>query len=65
MTFYDKINGFLNKTGKSYSVQSLSRVLHLKEDTASKYLRQMYRAGEVDRTWTKNKNASCWRYSAR
>jgi predicted transcriptional regulator len=61
---YNKINQFMQKTGKSFSTQTLSKRLNLNEDTTGKYLRRLFFAGELSRTWTKSKNKSCYRYQA-
>jgi response regulator of citrate/malate metabolism len=64
MTIYEKISSFMQKTGKSYSTQSLSRQLRLNEDTTGKYLRQMLKDGQLTREWTKTKNGNSYRYRA-
>ena len=65
---YEKIAIFFNRpsnTNRSYSVQSLSKVLNLKEDTASKYLRWMHNDGTLSRVRAKNNGTSCYRYKKR
>lgn len=64
MTIYEKIGSFMQKTGRSYSTQSLSSQLRLNEDTTGKYLRQMLKDGQLTRKWTKTQNGFCYRYKA-
>jgi Fic family protein len=50
MSIYGKIYGFLNKVdGRSYTTKSLSKVLHVKHETARKYLRHLVYEGSVKR----------------
>lgn len=49
MTIMEKMLVFLMKTGKSYTAESMSKILHLNYETARKYLRSAYNVGNVDR----------------
>jgi Mn-dependent DtxR family transcriptional regulator len=49
MTKKLKIEGFLNKTGKTYSCKSCAGMLRLKPETARKYLRSLYADGLINR----------------
>lgn len=62
---YEKINQFLQKTGKSFTTQTLSRRLKLNEDTTGKYLRSLHNRGLLDKQWTKGKDGRfSYRYRA-
>lgn len=49
-TKYQKITTFLrNRSDKSYTSDSLSKILHINSETARKYLREAYYMGYADR----------------
>ena len=55
-----KMLSLLEKTGKSYSAKSLSKILHLNYETTRKYLRWATYAGEC----TRIRSAGEYRYKA-
>ena len=49
MTKKQKIERFLDKTGKTYSCKSCAGMLRLKPETARKYLRHLFFEGSISR----------------
>jgi response regulator of citrate/malate metabolism len=49
MTKRVKVLAFLQKTGKSYTAKSLSKILNLNYETTRKYLRWAMYDGQLDR----------------
>lgn len=61
MTKRGKMLALLEKTGKTYSAKSLSKILHLNYETTRKYLRWASYAGECSRV----RSAGEYRYRYR
>jgi response regulator of citrate/malate metabolism len=61
---YNKVMGFMQKSGKKFSADSLSKRLGLNYETTRKYLRTGYYVGQVGRVWTNHGKKSCYRYYA-